>query len=402
MPAKRRGNSLLDWEIRLIKAMLGKPKSVDQDVLAYFTRPTRSINHRAISEIRNNRKHAAVPSATELELSNFLATWPDCDPHTGLSIRGDELLIKAREAMIAAVHTFNGAGLHFRAELFTVTSIIAWTYLHHAIFAREAIDYRYYEKDASGARVLKLTPGGEPKFWELSHCLKHGRCPLGKEAKENLGFLIELRHEIEHRSTNRIDEAVSAMLQSCAINFNETIKKEFGAQFGLERRLPLALQFVTFGPDQVALLKKDGSVPAHIRALMDATHAKLTPDEANDPRFAYRVALVPRVVKNPSSADAAYYVVKSGSPEAEALNQALLKEVEKRKYRAGQVVSRMRAEGFRNFSMHHHTQLWRDLDGRNPGKGFGASVFGAGDWAWYESWVTRVRQHCTEAGERYR
>ena len=35
---------------------------------------------------------------------------------TGLSLRGDELLIKAREAMIAAVHTFNGAGLHFRAE----------------------------------------------------------------------------------------------------------------------------------------------------------------------------------------------------------------------------------------------------------------------------------------------
>ena len=51
----------------------------------------------------------------------------------GLSLRGDELLIKAREAMIAAVHTFNSAGLTFRAELFIVTAIIAWTCLLHAL-----------------------------------------------------------------------------------------------------------------------------------------------------------------------------------------------------------------------------------------------------------------------------
>jgi hypothetical protein len=55
----------------------------------------------------------------------MVATPPDIDPLTGLSLRGDELLIKAREAMIAAVHTFNSAGLVFRAELFIVTAIIA-------------------------------------------------------------------------------------------------------------------------------------------------------------------------------------------------------------------------------------------------------------------------------------
>jgi hypothetical protein len=31
---------------------------------------------------------------------------------------------------------------------------------------------------------------------------------------KNLDFLIELRNEIEHRSTNRIDNAVSAKLQA--------------------------------------------------------------------------------------------------------------------------------------------------------------------------------------------
>ncbi len=33
----------------------------------------------------------------------------------------------------------------------------------------------------------------------------------------------ELRHEIEHRSISRIDDAVSARLQACCINFNDGI-----------------------------------------------------------------------------------------------------------------------------------------------------------------------------------
>ena len=69
-------------------------------------------------------------------------------------------------------------------------------------------------------------------------------------AKDNLAFLIVLRHEIERRSTNRIDDAVSAKLQACCINFNDTITKLFGVQYGPERRLPMALQFVTFSSDQ--------------------------------------------------------------------------------------------------------------------------------------------------------
>ena len=44
--------------------------------------------------------------------------------------------------------------------------------------------------------------------------------PLEKGVKQNLEFLIALRHEIEHRCTNRIDEAVSAKLHACCINFN--------------------------------------------------------------------------------------------------------------------------------------------------------------------------------------
>jgi hypothetical protein len=46
---------------------------------------SRSINHRVTSEIRSEVKHKAARAATDKELAEFLAAWPDVDPQTGLS-----------------------------------------------------------------------------------------------------------------------------------------------------------------------------------------------------------------------------------------------------------------------------------------------------------------------------
>src|SRR3954447_3673029 len=135
----------------------------------------------------------------------------------------------------------NSAGLYFRAELFIVTAIIAWTYLLHAYYKRIGIDYRYKKAD-----IVERTPSGAERYWELTQCISTGSCPLRKGVVNNLRFLIEIRNEIEHRSTNRIDEVLSAKLQACCLNFNDTLKKLFGREFSLEKRLPIALQFVTF------------------------------------------------------------------------------------------------------------------------------------------------------------
>jgi len=79
MPIRKRGNRLERWEIQPIKAMIAEGRwPNDQDILAYFTRPSRSINHRAIGEIRTRAKHAAVKAAGREELDSFLATWPNC------------------------------------------------------------------------------------------------------------------------------------------------------------------------------------------------------------------------------------------------------------------------------------------------------------------------------------
>jgi hypothetical protein len=400
MPVRRRGHRLERWEVELVKAMIASGRwPNDQDILAYFTRPARSINHRAISEIRSSATHAAVKAATPEDLESFLATWPEVDAETGLSLHGDELLIKAREAMIAAVHTFNSAGLTFRAELFIVTAIIAWTYLLHAWFKCEGIDYRH-TKNEKGQKVVVKTPNGAEKFWELAQCLKHPRCPIESGAKDNLAFLIDLRHEIEHRSTSRIDDAVSTKLQACCINFNDAIKKLFGAQYGLERRLPIALQFVTFSPDQRALLKKATGLPRNVETMMGDFERNLTPEQQADPRYAFRVFMIHKVANRAPNADLAVEIVPPGSEIDEKFNIAM-KEVEKKKYLPSEIVRLMKAEGWDGFTMDGHTTLWKKLDAKNPAKGYGAIAVGK-TWCWYEKWLTRVREECQKNPEKYR
>lgn len=399
-PVRRRGNTLERWEIALIKAMIADGRwPNDQDILAHFTRPTRSVNHRAIAEIRTKKKHTAVKPAAAEDLDAFLACWPDVDPETGLSLQGDELLIKAREAMIAAVHIFNGAGLTFRTELFIVTAVIAWTYLLHAWFKREGIDYRH-TKTEKGERVVLKTPNGADKYWELAQCLKHPKSPVERGAADNLYYLLELRHEIEHRSTSRIDDAVSAKLQACCINFNDVIKAQFGAQYALERRLPIALQFVTFSPDQRALLKKAGNLPRHVETMMEGFEQKLTPEQQDDPRFAYRVFMIRKTANRAPGADLAVELVPPGSDVEEKFSMAL-KEVEKRKYLPTEIVAKVQAEGFDRFTMDSHTRLWKRLDAKDHAKGYGAIAVGK-QWCWYEPWVNRVLEECRDHPDRYR
>jgi hypothetical protein len=310
--------------------------------------------------------------ATDEDLAEFLATWPEIDSQTGLSIRGDELLIKAREAMIAAVHTFNGAGLHFRAELFIVTTIIAWTYLHHAYFRRLGIDYRYF-REVDGVKKVETTEGGAEKYWELGYCLKHSKCPLTKGMIDNPKFLLDLRHEIEHRSTSRIDDAISTHLQACCINFNNVIKAQFGPQYGLERRLPIALQFMTFSSDQRAVLKRAANLPRNIETLMDDFSARMTTEEKLDPDFAFRVNFTPVLANRPAAADEVIEFSKATPQEAGAI--AFIKEVDRKKYRAGQVVKLMKTEGYPRFTMQSHTDLWRAGKAKDPKLGFGSQLY---------------------------
>ena len=241
--AKRNATNKLErWEIALIKRMIISGDLNDQDILAYFTRPTRSINHARISEIRNQTKHKGVAAASQGDLEAFLTAWPQIDPTTGAHLHGDELLVKAREAMIQAVQGFNNPRAYFKSETFIVIAVIAYTYLLHWHYRRNGVDIRY-KRVVGGVETILQTRHGADKHWELEACLDYVDCPLDAPTIANLRFLIAIRHEIEHQLTRRIDDTISAKLQACCLNFNRAIKGIAGAQHSLDRDLGLALQF---------------------------------------------------------------------------------------------------------------------------------------------------------------
>ncbi len=80
----------------------------------------------------------------------------------------------------------------------------------------------------------------------------------------------------------------------------------------------------------------------------------------------------------------------------------LLKEVDKRRYTATDVVALMKAEGYRRFNQQNHTDLWRALAAKDPAKGFGRTGDYKNTWVWYDSWIARVRAHCQEQVDWYR
>ena len=76
----RRGEGKLQlWEVAVIKAMLATGGYYDQQVLAHFTRLSRTTNHREIGEIRLGTKHRAAKAATPGQLEAFLLLWRDVD-----------------------------------------------------------------------------------------------------------------------------------------------------------------------------------------------------------------------------------------------------------------------------------------------------------------------------------
>ena len=98
----------------------------------------------------------------------------------------------------------------------------------------------------------------------------------------------------EHQMTTRLDEHLSARFQACCLNYNDLIKKLFGAAQGIDKHLSFSLQFSSISREQVEALSEASGLPAHIRAFINAFDASLTDEEFNDPRFAYRVLFVPK------------------------------------------------------------------------------------------------------------
>jgi hypothetical protein len=312
----------------------------------------------------------------------------------------NELIAKARESMLCAVQIFNNPNILFKSESFIVLAIISWTYLMHAYYRGIDIDYRYYVMNGKKKKFDK-TKRGAYKYWELERCLDDAACPVDNVTKDNLKFLIGLRHEIEHQMTSRIDDYLSARFQACCLNFNHYIKDFFGPETGIDKHLSFSLQFSSISEPQAKQLQLYSDLPNNISSYITNFDEAITDEEFNDPRYSYRVLYIPKTVNRKGQADKVIEFIPADSPEAKGLNKEyrLIKEKEKPKYSPGEIVTRMQERGFVKFYMYQFIKLWQSLDGKNPAKGYGVMV--SKTWYWYESWIEQVEKHCLQHKNEY-
>ncbi len=313
----------------------------------------------------------------------------------------EELLTKAREAALSAVQVFNNPLIQFKSESYIVLMIIAWTYLLHAYYRRQGIEYRYFDQREQRKRFHR-TKNRAFKYWELERCLNDDACPIDPDAANNLRFLIRLRHEIEHQMTTNLDNYLSGRYQACALNFNDCIKSLFGDSHGIDRHLMYALQFTELSQAQVSGIRVKPDVPKRLLSFIAEFDGTLSHEEFNNPRFSYRLLFKQRVVGKPNQADRVVEFIDPNSEIAKRIDKEywVTKEVERPKFSAKQIVEIMNREGFPLFNVHQHTQLWKSLDARNPSKGFGYQL-GYQYW-WYERWIDVVREHCQTNIQAYK
>lgn len=311
-----------------------------------------------------------------------------------------ELLTKSREAMLSAVQIFNNPNIQCKSENFIILSHIAWTYLLHAFYRGNNIEYRYC-KMVKTRRRFDTTKRGAYKYWELERCLNNDECPIDKVTASNLRFLIGLRHEIEHQMTTKIDDYLSARFQSCCLNYNYYIIKLFGQKFAIDKHLSISLQFSTINEKQSDELKMFTDLPKNIASYINNFDNELTDELYNDIRYSYRVLYVPKSVNHKGQADKVIEFISANSPEAKGLNKqyTIIKEKEKKKYRPGHIVDLMKEKGYIKFKIHNHTDLWKKNDGKNPDKNFGVEV--EGQWYWYKNWLKVVEDFCKTNKEKF-
>jgi len=269
----------------------------------------------------------------------------------------------------------------------------------HAYYRSKRIEYRYIEMKGKKRRFQKTSKGAY-KYWELERCINVKECPLDPDTKNNLRFLIGIRHEIEHQMTNRIDEFLSAKLQACAMNYDYYLVQLFGQKYSVAKELAICIQFSAISPTQKRQLMSENKLTSNVKNYIAEFEDTLSESELKSIRYAYRILYTPISANRKGQADSVIEFVKPDSELACEIERVLIKETEKPKFRPSEIVKILREEGYPQFNMLCHTKLWQQSDAKNPAKGYGTKV--SGQWYWYQNWIDFVRQHCQESGDKYK
>lgn len=239
-----------DYEKKAIKALLDKGYR-KQDILQI-------INHGREDTINYGRLSDSIPKDTlpiqDKELEKFLLIQDSYDHLTGLNrfLETDFRLIKAREAMLAAITNFNSPFIVFKEEIFCTLAIIAWTHLLHEKLERIRKGSSKREGNTYKNCTIKDIIGYEQNPPNV--------CPIkDKNIIENLRDITQLRDRIEHDIISlqkNVLHSLVPLFQSCCINFDNMLTEWFGKELTLTHHISLALQFSRICNQQLIEIEK--------------------------------------------------------------------------------------------------------------------------------------------------
>lgn len=376
---------LSDREVALIKGLIAHKGFNDQQVVAIFSYLDRNINNREIGIIRKGQKprYAAIQAVDVKEIEHLLYNYAK------ISALADRLgfcnmdpitaqVHKAVEIMKTAILVYNNNMIATRSETFIVLAVIAWTYLLHARFKQENIHPIYVNQDGNPVLI-----DGKEKYWELGHCLDQTKAELTNGEKNNLRYIIAIRNEVEHRSYEDINDDVQAKLQATALNFLRYAKMKFGSKFDFSHDLAFTIQLQALTLQSPNAIKGSGAVAKSVAAVNALLEAPMSTVDFNDPDYAYRVYVVPKVSNNSKKADQAV----SYSPVGSNVEVAI-KQVERPKFRMTDAIQALTEQGIPNVTSHTFTKAWKSEDLKAPAKGLAIQL--GGQWFWYQEGVDRI------------
>ncbi|MBQ5478635.1 MAG: DUF3644 domain-containing protein, partial [Acetobacter sp.] len=341
---KNKGGSLTQEEKALVNALLHE--GYRQQDIAFIINQGR-FDQRQLVTVNQARitQSGDVTAASKEQVEEYFKTLSAYDPKTFLNPykESDKRLIRSREAMIAAVQTFNTPTMIFKAEIFAVLSNIAWTYLIHEKLEREEKGSSERCKNKSKTVSQILGKEGQPPI----------QSPIKDAAViENLRKIIEIRDEVEHALFVGGDILFGALFQACCINFEKYITLWFGSSLSLTKELSLVLQFVRLEKEQLVELEKSNLPPA-IKTIVDEIQESKFKD---DTAFQFKVHLTEEV-SSKTSADIHRLVShdesKPGTPYA-------IKKSDYTRVTEKEIVKAVQDKGYKNFKPRDHRECWKE------------------------------------------
>lgn len=293
---------------------------------------------------------------------------------------------KAKEGMLAAVAVFNNPLIHFKSETTVTLICTAWTYLLQAYCLENHIEIR--KQNTGGGRwKFARTAQGDIKTVELKELVKLSGKLLSEPCQDNLSFLIGVRNRIQHYVGAELDSLIAPKIQANILSFKRAIVQVTNGLISMEEELPFALQFSELSLHQTKELLTGKAIPLSLKTFILDFESSLTPEIRQDAEYQARVKL--QVVNKERGEDLEFVkVLGIGSEAPEGVTASYLKEVEKEKRTASEIVDLMHRNGYPSFNMTEHTHLWQEKDGKNPKYGYAIEI--AGRWLWYENWINQV------------